>query len=320
MTDTESASRPVRKVIVVVKETDFSRADVRMRALMAKSDRSMDGKLKEHQEHEATVSAVFAYFQQKGIETERLSVTALPARFSPCDLIVTVGGDGIYLSAAARTLDTPVVAIRSSNKSLGHFAAANWDTFPAILDDILSGKSKPMRLVRMSVTMQRLICEDDKTRIEETTLEHPVLNEIFIHNGGALATYLVEIGSRSELQSSSGFLVGTPAGSTAVLRSAGGKHIPVTSEFFEYVTNLPHLRPADKRFELMRGVVESSSEISVVSRMQNGEIDVDGKHIVIDFKIGDRVILKRHKHDLQTWVDPEANSHYDYFMGLYTPW
>jgi NAD+ kinase len=320
MTDTESASRAVRKVTVVVKETDYSRADVRMRALIAKSDRSMDGKLKEHQEHQATVSGVFAHFRSKGIETERLSVTALPAKFSPSDLIVTIGGDGTYLSAAARALDTPVVLIRSSDKSLGHFAAANWETFPDVLDDILSGKSKPMRLVRMSVTVQRLICEDDKTRTEETTLEHPVLNEVFVHNGGALASYVVEIGSNSELQNSSGFLVGTPAGSTAVLRSAGGKLIPVTSEVFEYVTNLPYLRPGQQRYNLLRGIVDGASEISLVSRMQHGKIDVDGKHIVIDFKIGDRVVLKRHKHDLQTWVDPDVNSQYDYFMGMYTPW
>ena len=118
MAHSNHALGEVRKVLVVVKETEYAQAlaheDARQLALIGESDRSTDGKLQAHQEHVATVEEVFAYLGKRGIESVTELVTSLPQSLNGYDLIITVGGDGTFLSTAALNLDTPMLGVRST--------------------------------------------------------------------------------------------------------------------------------------------------------------------------------------------------------------
>jgi NAD+ kinase len=176
--------------------------------------------------------------------------------------------------------------------------------------------------MRMSLNLQKVVVEDGVIRRVDSRLEVPVLNDVLVanNNAAAAAKYIIEIGDVKEKQDSSGLWIGPPSGSSAALRSAGGKLLGITDRTFEFVTREPSVRPDRPMYAHTRGLFGEHEEIAVVSRMPRGKLFVDGEHREIDFNTGDRAVFSRHEHDLLAFIDPEINRRYSYFFGIYEKW
>ena len=87
---------------------------------------------------------------------------------------------------------------------------------------------------------------------------------------------------------SSGVWAGPAAGSTAALRSAGGKVLPVGSQKIQFVVREPY-RGVDHRYELIKGLVSPGDALEITSRMTKGRLFLDGTQKVHAVHIGDRI-------------------------------
>jgi NAD+ kinase len=87
---------------------------------------------------------------------------------------------------------------------------------------------------------------------------------------------------------SSGVWVGPAAGSTAALRSAGGKVLPIGSQKLQFVIREPY-RGLGDRYELVKGLVSPGDTLEITSRMTKGRIFLDGTQKVHAVGIGDRI-------------------------------
>jgi NAD+ kinase len=319
-------SRGFRRVAVVLKQTvvDDVREtkDERMIALMAIGDISVAGAEQANIEHHETADHVLAFLSQRGLEVQVFERDELPQLLEGFDLIITIGGDGTVLTTACHVLETPILGIKSAESSLAHHCLADWVTFPGIIDAILSGQLRPHRLLRLTANIHRMVIENRTAWLNPVPVAVPVLNDILVHDAspGATSRFILQVRGVSERQDGSGLWIGTAAGSTGALRSAGGKFMELTAQKFEFVSREACIKPDRERFKLLRRVLRQNEEITVISRMRRGMLFVDGQYRTFDFPIGDRLIIKRNPQDLVAFVNPKLNDRYSYFFGVYRPW
>jgi len=193
------------------------------------------------------------------------------------DLIVTVGGDGTFFMAAHRAHATPILGVNSAPRSsLGLFSAADRFTFPAKLKAALAGRLEATRLNRMKITV------NGRPRPELA------LNDILIAHPSPASLSRVAFsvdGGRSEIQRSSGIWISTAAGSTAAIRAAGGRRMPIESRRLQYLVREPYEWPARPRLE--RGYADERFDIRIL--MNEASLWIDGVRTRVDLELGDRV-------------------------------
>ena len=149
-----------------------------------------------------------------------------------------------------------------------------------MLAKALSGDLRASKLARMRVEVgDRLI----STR---------VLNDaLYCHESpAATSRYILEHGDDRERQMSSGVWVGPAAGSTAAIRSAGGKVLPVGSQKLQFVVREPY-RGVDNKYDLTKGLVSPGESLEITSRMTKGRLFLDGTQKVHAVGIGDRISM-----------------------------
>src|SRR6185295_12301282 len=80
-------------------------------------------------------------------------------------------------------------------------------------------------------------------------------NDVLIahRNPAAMTRYRLTIGASQEDQRSSGVWISTAAGSTAGIRSAGGRRMPITAKRLQYLVREPYTWP-QRRYRLGRGL------------------------------------------------------------------
>ncbi|MBW2380947.1 MAG: NAD(+) kinase, partial [Deltaproteobacteria bacterium] len=117
-----------------------------------------------------------------------------------------------------------------------------------------------------------------------------VLNDaLYCHESpAATSRYILEYAGDHERQMSSGVWVGPAAGSTAAIRSAGGKVLPTGSQKIQFVVREPY-RGVDNKYRLVKGMVPPGEDIRIASRMTKGRIFLDGTQKVYSIGIGDRI-------------------------------
>jgi NAD+ kinase len=89
---------------------------------------------------------------------------------------------------------------------------------------------------------------------------------------------------------SSGVWIGPAAGSTAALRSAGGKVLPIGSQKLQFVVREPY-RGVRNKYDVIKGLVSPGASLAITSRMTKGRIFLDGTQKVHSVRIGDRIEL-----------------------------
>ena len=272
------------RVLVVYKKSTYQRyvgrAQERLEELIAGSDISVEGLLQEHEIHQETLKRAKTALRELGARAVfRYRPEPLPDE-DAWDLIVTLGGDGTLLWAShLADSSTPMIAINSApDTSVGYFCAGDGHNVGEILAEALAGRLKGSRLARMRV------------EFDDRLISSRVLNDaLYCHESpAATSRYNIEHSGAQERQMSSGVWVGPAAGSTAALRSAGGKVLPVGSQKIQFVVREPY-RGVDNRYELIKGLVSPGESVVITSRMTKGRLFLDGTQKVHAVGIGDRI-------------------------------
>jgi NAD+ kinase len=272
------------KVLVVYKKSTYQRyagrAQERLKDLIEHSDVSVEGLLHEHEIHQETLRQAKAALRDLGAQAVlRYRPEPLPEE-GAWDLIVTLGGDGTLLWAShLADSSTPMLAINSApDTSVGYFCAGDGHNVREVLAAALEGSLKASRLARMRVD------------VGDTVISTRVLNDaLYCHESpAATSRYILEYAGDQERQMSSGVWIGPAAGSTAAIRSAGGKVLPTGSQRIQFVIREPY-RGVDNKYRLVKGMVPPGEELKITSRMTKGRIFLDGTQKVYSIGIGDRI-------------------------------
>jgi NAD+ kinase len=232
-----------------------------------------------HREHLSTLRVVERALKQIGARAWVLHGPRVVFDASEAALVVTVGGDGTLLAASHHVGAAPLLGVNSSpGSSVGFFCAALRDNVAEMLRRALADDLPSVALARMKVTVNGRVAS------------RRVLNEVlFCHESPAAASrYILNYARVREEQLSSGFWVGTAAGSTGVLRSAGGKVLPLSSKTLELVVREPFAGAATP-YRMTKLLAPAGREIVAVSKMRDACLFLDGPFQRIAVRLGDKV-------------------------------
>ncbi len=221
-----------------------------------------------------------------------------------CDLVIAVGGDGTFLSAARVTADFDVPVIGVNLGRLGFLADISPSELPGKLHRMLQGHY---------VEEKRGILHTKVIRDKRIIHEETAVNEVAIHRW--VTPSMIEIVTKIDnvflnSQRSDGLIVSTPTGSTAYSLSAGGPILHPALNALVLVPLNPHTlsnRPI---------VINDSAEIEI-SFCQTKQINalVTCDHIEIpDVLISDKILIKKHPKPVRI-LHPEGH---DFFQILRT--
>jgi NAD+ kinase len=203
------------------------------------------------------------------------------------DLVIAIGGDGTILHASHSIGETPVLAVNSSpSTSVGFLTGANSDNFEAVFEQVLSSQFQPVTLCRMKVTVNG-----------EVVTRYALNDVLFCHDCPASTTrYLLTYNGHTEDQTSSGVWISTAAGSTSVIRAAGGKEMPARSKNLQFAVREPF--PAGgvrerRRPNLVKGFVKENNSLTIRSKTEVARLYVDGPHVVFPVDFGDVVTFSK---------------------------
>ena len=228
-----------------------------------------------HEENQRTLAAVQAAFEVWA--SPRLPLSWRAQSVTGYDLVLSVGGDGTFLEVARYAGDLPILGVNSDPaRSTAFFCAANGSTIRAHLEALVAGKVGEVCLARMQVA------------INDRLLPYYALNDLLVAhaNPAAMTSYTLVIGSVSEPQRSSGLWIATAAGSTAAIRAAGGRILPLRSRRLQYLVREPY--NGDRcRYGLRKGIIEPGTRLTVISKTRRGRLFIDGPHLRFSLGLGD---------------------------------
>ncbi|MDD1620074.1 MAG: NAD(+) kinase [Methylococcaceae bacterium] len=211
----------------------------------------------------------------KGFRIERLA--------EHCDLLIAVGGDGTFLSAARAAADSEVPLLGVNLGRLGFLTDISPDQLLSRLEPILAGQYK---------TEQRHLLQAAIIRDGNIIHRQTAVNEVVVHRW--VTPSMIEIVTRIDgvylnTQRSDGVIVATPTGSTAYSLSAGGPILHPGLNALVLVPLNPHTlsnRPI---------VIDDNVEIEICfsqTRQINALVTCD--HLEIpDVLIGDKIMIKK---------------------------
>lgn len=231
-------------------------------------------------------------------------VKGLPIDLLPehCDLIIAVGGDGTFLTAARATADFEVPLLGVNLGRLGFLTDISPDQLLSRLEQILTGRFK---------TEQRQLLQASIIRDGEVIHRQTAVNEVVVHRW--VTPSMIEIvtnidGVYLNTQRSDGLIVATPTGSTAYSLSAGGPILHPALNALVLVPLNPHMlsnRPI---------VIDDNVEIEIrFSQIKQINALVTCDHLEIpDVRINDKILIKKAPKPIKI-LHPEDH---DYFHIL----
>jgi NAD+ kinase len=281
-------SRP--KVLVVEKRSLFAEIDRAGDGHAARLLRAGHPTLAElehaHRAHEETLAEVAGALESLGADVRTVSADRVRGEVR-AELVVTVGGDGTLLSTShAVGPNVPVLGINSAPRSsVGFFCGASKGSARKAIAAALDGRLRRTSLARLRVDKEGLL------------LHRRVLNDVLFCHASPAATsrYLISCVRRGkvveEAHRSSGVWMGPAAGSTAAMRSAGGKVLPLRSRAIQWVVREPY-RPRGAPLRLAKGLVAPGATLRLVSQMEDGRLYVDGPHTMWRCELGEELSVR----------------------------
>jgi NAD+ kinase len=274
--------RSVPRIVLVLKQTVLARGGDAAR-MSRRGDPTARRLPWAHREHGRTVSAVRHALRERSLDWEEVPghpITRHAHRLlANADLVVTIGGDGTLLAASHHVSTGALLGVNSApGDSIGHFCGAHRGSFDSTLRAMLDGRLRPRELTRLAL------------RLDGRLLPEPALNDVLVAHPIPAATsrYRLKVGGRTEEHRSSGMWISTAAGSTAGIRSAGGRVMPIGSRRLQYLVR-ELLREPGRRYRLDRGFVRPPGGLIVSSKMPDGRLWIDGSRIVHRFPFGSRL-------------------------------
>ena len=201
--------------------------------------------------------------------------------FSPEDILVAVGQDGLVANLAKYVDDQPVVGV---NPDPGEYAG-------------VLASHHPARLERLLRRVARGECRIEARRkvIARTAqgMALSALNELFIgHRSHQSARYVLSCGGRQERQISSGLIVSTGTGATGWARSilaqrpeAPRPPAPEEARLI-YLVREAYASPSSGA-SLMHGTIGPGETLELVSQMEQGGVmfgdGIEQDHVALPF-------------------------------------
>jgi NAD+ kinase len=266
----------------VLKKTAFALGG-RPARMARQGDVSASRLRRAHATHGRTVMAVRRALRERGIPWLEVPAHALTGRarrtIARADLVVSLGGDGTLLAASHHVTAGALLGVNSApGDSVGHFCSSRRADFRATLAAILDGRLRPRRLARLSL------------RLDGRLLPEPALNDVLVAHPIPAATtrYRIAIPGWVEEHRSSGLWISTAAGSTAGIRSAGGRVMPIGSRRLQFrVREL--MRESGRAYRLDHGFVAPTARLTLASKMAEGRLWIDGARAAYRFPFGARL-------------------------------
>ena len=217
------------------------------------------------------------------------------------DLILSIGGDGIFLSASkyAYSNSTPIVGLNFGR--IGFLADLDKKNLQLKIKDILEGN----------------YIIDKRTLLSGSTISNDkkynsiALNDIVINNKGTLKMIEMNIYVNENLitkQRSDGVIISTPTGSTAYAMSNGCPIVSPNSNVTCIVPIAPH--SYGQRSVIVNNTDDILIEINKKSKL-NSQVTFDGANN-LTIENPDKIVIKRARRQLMI-VHP---CDYDYFNAL----
>lgn len=256
-------------------------------SLLQRRDVSVARWRKAHVAHQLTLKRVQHVLRRLGAKITVLRSPAVVFDATDASLVVTVGGDGTLLAASHHVGSIPILGVNSSPEhSVGFFCPAHLGNLEPTLERALEGTLPSIALSRMQVSVNNRI------------VSRRVLNEaLFCHAiPAATSRYVVSFGAKHEEQRSSGVWVSTAAGSTGAARSAGGKILPFASRKLQLIVREPYLESRREAppvaVSLNHVVFEPPEALTLLSKMEDARLYLDGPFRQIPVGLGDRVVCQ----------------------------
>ena len=292
----------VKKVLVLHKKTTYQiqaedYRESRFLKLLKEKNKVVERVELAHDEHLETLKVVCDELDKRSIDYRLIARSELDHYIKDIDMMISVGGDGTFLDASHSLDKIPLLGVNSSrSSSFGHFCVSDLDSFAGYMDKIIEGSFQSVPILRL------------RLELNGEVLPQRALNEILVAHTSPAATsrYFIELEDIKEEHRSSGVLVGSPAGSTGTLRSAGAKVQAIDDVKYQFWVREPNERPSDN-WKLISGLVDKSKVLTLTSQMRTGAIFVDGPHIVYPFALGDKIKISAEGNDLNAFVDTEVN-------------
>lgn len=292
----------IRKVLILHKKSTFQlqaieHKEARFLKLLEEGNEVVSRVKLAHDEHIATLNLLESELTRRKIEFHSIARADLTETVTDFDLMMAVGGDGTFLDASHALHEVPLLGINSSSSSsFGHFCLGNQKNLVEILDQIQDQSLEASDLLRLELT------------INGKLMPELILNEVLVSHKHPAATsrYFIDLHGEREEQRSSGIWIGTPAGSTGSLRSAGACVLPILDKRYEYVVREACMRPNEK-WHLLQGILSADESIHLISQMRTGAIYADGQHIEYDFNLGDELVVRTSPKSLRAFVAANVN-------------
>ena len=217
------------------------------------------------------------------------------------DLILSIGGDGIFLSASkyAYSNSTPIVGLNFGR--IGFLADLDKKNLQLKIRDVLEGNY----IIDKRTLLSGSVISNDKKYNSIS------LNDIVINNKGTLKMIEMNIYVNENLitkQRSDGVIISTPTGSTAYAMSNGCPIVSPNSNVTCIVPIAPH--SYGQRSVIINNTDDILIEINKRSK-QNSQVTFDGANN-LTIESPDKIVIKKAKRQLMI-VHP---CDYDYFNAL----
>lgn len=217
-----------------------------------------------------------------------------------CDLVIVLGGDGTFLSAAREVAPRAVPMIGINQGHLGFLTQISRDKMIDDLRPVLEGKYLPE---------ERILLEVDLIRNGEIIQRSLALNDAVVSRGSVGQMIEFEVFINQEFvytQRSDGLIVSTPTGSTAYALAAGGPILHASLRAFTLVPICPQSmtnRPI---------AIPDTSEIEILIT-KNGDacVHFDGQTF-LELQHLDRLQIRRYHNPLRVLY----TNNYQYFKTL----
>lgn len=184
------------------------------------------------------------------------------------NLVISIGGDGTFLSASHYIENTPILGVNSDkNRSEGALTTVELNQLSNKIRKILENKIKIKQYTR-----EKIVIHHTDRKIETES----ALNETFFGNINPHHTtnYEIEYKNKKENQKSSGVVVSTGTGSTAWYRSMGGFAFGREKKQLRFRIREVYQRNLHKS-RIKKGKIKQNERLVIVSKMNHAIVAID---------------------------------------------
>lgn len=281
-----------KKILILYKNTVYSRYK-RNKVLSTVIDplllkRQLERLRNAHEEHTQTLHHIRDVLAGADVPfDEYFRGGKIP--FSNYEVIISVGGDGTFLKAAAGATTQLLIGVNSApSTSVGRLCVARKENFADVIQRLKKKRVRVTKLHRLALNLA-----DGGS--------YPVLNDVlFAHeNPAVISRYLIKLGRVTEEQRSSGIWVSTAVGSTGAIGSAGGKTLPRGSSDIQYLPRELYT-VFGRKYQLRGGIIKGRQSLTIHSLMPFGKIFIDGGNQTVALPYGRCCQITNSKHPIRT--------------------